>query len=66
MSPVDSIDKCLVFVHIQLLCLGCKFNPYKFTVIIKKYDSFTILLIILGSFLEVFFFSCVSNLEKFL
>ena len=42
------------------------FNPFTFKVIINMYVSFTIFLIILALFLEDFFFSCVSHLEKFL
>ena len=52
-------------IHSASLCLlAGAFNPFTFKVIIDV--SITTFLIVLHLFLEVFFFSCVSGLEKFL
>ena len=54
-------------IHSASLCLLVgAFNPFTFKVIIDMYVPMTIFLIVLGLFLEVLFFSCVSHLEKFL
>ena len=42
------------------------FNPFTFKVMIDMYVPITIFLIVLGLFLQAFFFTCVSYLEKFL
>ena len=53
-------------IHSASLCLLVgAFNPLTFEVIIDMYVPVTIFLIDLGLFLWVFFFSCVSCLEKF-
>ena len=54
-------------IHSASLCLLVgAFNPFTFKVIIIMYVPMTFFFIVLGLFLQAFFFSCVSHLEKFL
>ena len=57
---------CFCIQPANLCLLVGEFNLLTFNVIINMYNLATIFLVALGLFLEVFSFSCVSWLEKFL
>ena len=57
---------CFCIYSASLCLLVGAFNPFMFKVIIDMYVPMTIFLIVLGLFLQVIFFSCVSHLENFL
>ena len=66
-SCIQHIYGSSFYIHSASLCLLVgAFNPFTFKIISDMYVPITIFLIVLGLFLWVFFFSCVSRLEKFL